>query len=933
MSLVAHKYMPEEMPVEELRATFAAREHTLEYLRKSLTDQCDSTTLTSYLITGPRGAGKTTIVLMLCLRIREDERLSAAWLPVRFPEELPGVTSLRDLLAEALHVMAEDGVADAAELHKQVEAEVDDEESLELAVGGLRKIADRQGRRLVLFVENLDLVFDRGLDERTRATLRRLLMDAPFLMIVGTAVHPIQDLAVYDEPFFNYFCPVPLDRLDDAQVRQILFQRAEFDGNEKFREQYQRHQARIKAISRLAGGNPRLILMLYEALAHGNLASTVETLRALVDELTPLLKHVLEHQFSDQQSKILDALMRCGATATPTQVAEAARLRLNTVTTQLSRLKEMQIVEVRGGGKGRPAYYTVPDQLFSTWYQMRYLRRHRRRIELFVDVLCLWFEEEERCRMMNQLAEKARQTVGKTAREAATATEYFAASLAKTSHHSRAREVAVRTWVQIGNLAEAAFALAEDADIQAADRQRYEAAAFAGLGRWSGDRGDFDTAVEALHTAIDRDPNNAQFRLALGSALLVNQQAEASEHFSRVVTDSASGEWAHTVALLGRGLARRAAGDSCRAVSDYTAVIELEDVPDKYVALGLYLRGRARGTQGDTEGAIDDYSAVTNLEGAPVDSVVEALVERAEARAMQGDTEGAIEDCTAVADLEGAPVEKVVEALVTRGKTRTRLGDTEGAIADYTAVTETEGVPVQKIVEALIDRGKARAMQGNTDGAIGDYTAAVELEGVSAEQAAEALVNRANTRAVQGDTEGAIGDYTAAVELEGASAEKVALALVNRAATRGLERGIAQYLDDCLAAVQKPNLDKGMATAILQLAYLVACSEQDAPSLARVSLVASEVFGRVEPAERFEEMESVLLGLTSAGMKSAWPRVLKGLSAGQPPDVVERLEFFRPVAEILETGDLSKLDPLPPEQREFVREVLDEFEAPETEAP
>ena len=56
MALVAHKYMPEQMPVEELRATFTAREHTLDFLVKALRDQIGSRTLTSYLITGPRGS-------------------------------------------------------------------------------------------------------------------------------------------------------------------------------------------------------------------------------------------------------------------------------------------------------------------------------------------------------------------------------------------------------------------------------------------------------------------------------------------------------------------------------------------------------------------------------------------------------------------------------------------------------------------------------------------------------------------------------------------------------------------------------------------------------------------------------------------------------------------------------------------------------------
>ena len=458
MTLVAHKYMPEEMSIEELRNTFAAREHTLDYLAKSLHSQCGSKTLTSYLIWGARGSGKTTLILMLCLRIKEDQKLSRAWLPVRFPEELPGVTSLRDLMAAALHVMSEDGVPGAGEWHENVENELHDEQSLDLALRGLRQISEKQKRRLVLFVENLDLIFDRGLNDLSRSTLRRLLMDAPFMMIIGTAVTIFEALRKYDEAFFNYFCPVPLDRLDDGQVRDVLFRRAEYDGNEAFSEQHFHNQGGIKAISRLTGGNPRLILMLYEALAHGRFASTVETLRSLVDELTPLLKDILEHQFSNQQSKILDALMRSGGTATPSEIARAARLSLNTVTTQLQRLKDMQVVELRGGGKGRKAFYTVPDQLFSTWYQMRYLRPRRRRIEMFVEVLRIWFDEEERLRIMRDLSDESLSSRGKPAWAAAMATEYYATSLAKTPYHMEARETA--------------FAPAKDEDIQSEDREK-----------------------------------------------------------------------------------------------------------------------------------------------------------------------------------------------------------------------------------------------------------------------------------------------------------------------------------------------------------------------------------------------------------------------------------------------------------------------------
>jgi len=806
--------MPEEMPIEELRGTFAARQHTLDYLTNAVREQSESKTLTSYLITGPRGSGKTTIVLMLRLCIKEDERLDKAWLPVRFPEELPAITSLRDLLSTALHSMAEDEIPEAREWYEKVESESEDERSQDLAIEGLRRIAAQQDRRLILFLENLDLVFERGLDDRTQGTLRRLLMDSPFMMVIGTAVMEFPQLQAYDRAFFNYFCPVQLDRLEDGQVREILFRRAEYDGNDKFAESYRRHKASIKVITRLTGGNPRLIVMLYEVLSQGNIPSTVEMLRSLVDDLTPLLKDILEHQFSHQQSKILDALMRAGGTATPADVAKTARLTLNTVTTQLSRLKTMQIVEVHGGGKGRPAYYTVPDQLFCTWYQMRYLRPHRRRIELFVEVLRAWFEEEERLRVMKELAQKAIGAEGKPARDAAMTLEYFAASLKSTIFHPEARAMMVRTWLQIGHINEAAFAVAEDCSIQTKDRSHYGAAAYIALGKWLDEQEDLETAIRMLRAAHKRTPDDLQLLHSLGVALgMSGNYAEAQQYFDRI------------------------------------AATTNEDVE---------LRARA-------------------------------LVNRLIARENQGDTEGAIADSDAVLDLDGAPNDLVAHALVCRGKVKSRKSDMDGAIADFDTVLNRQGVAVEIVANALFGRGFAKSAKTDWDGAIDDYSAVLDLKGKSVDRVAEALINRGVARANQGEHDGAIGDFLSVLEASDAEIEvwtKVAMSMAIRVAYIG----------------------------------------QTESELERVLSSATKAFNLYTSEELAGAIETVLQMLALPDMKGGWSIVFRRFFQNVPSGTARRIEFFKPVAEILETGDLSKLDPLPPEQREFVREVLRKFE-------
>jgi len=169
------------------------------------------------------------------------------------------------------------------------------------------------------------------------------------------------------------------------------------------------------------------------------------------------------------------------------------------------------------------------------------------------------------------------------------------------------------------------------------------------------------------------------------------------------------------------------------------------------------------------------------------------------------------------------------------------------------------------------------------------------------------------------------------VEVEGASTEQVATALVNRGASKAMQGDTDGAIADSLRAASHRDADKQLRTNALSLAFAAASQEEADAPLQRVSLAASEALGHFEPAERSEQMEAVLLKLASSAMKSRWPRVLSTLSKNQPPEVVERLEFFRPVAEILETGDRSRLDPLPPEQRAFVEEVLEKFEADEAQ--
>ena len=739
MSIITHKYIPEQIPESELQATFAARNDTLDYLINAIREQSDKETLTSFFITGSRGSGKTTIIRMVRLRIKQDEELNSHWLPVAFPEEQFNVGSLRDLLAFALFILAQDGIEPAAYWQSEVEKERDEEQSQQLAITGLKEVCRQQRKRLIFFVENLNQLFDSALTDETKGTLRRLLMTDPFIFIVGSAVHIFDSLRKYDEAFFNYFCPVRLDRLSDDQVFDLLCRRAEFEGNKEFLQKLPRHQSKVRAIAHLSGGNPRLILMFYELLSQKKVLTVVQQLRRLVDELTPLLKDELEG-LAPQQRKIIHALMEKGGTAKPADLTGPTRLSLNIVTTQLRRLRESQLLDLRGGGKGRSAYYTAPDQLFAIWYQMRYLRQHRRRIELFVEVLRLWFEAEDRYRTIRSICSTAGGARSQD-RDAVLTAEYLAASLSGTRYEELAREIVLRRWLRSGDVREAALAHAEFRRLPARGERAYESQAYSSLGTWLLEHDNPEAACRALKEAVDGslEPHILlDYGIALGKT---GRHDAASEQFDRVIHIAHDDVPLLARALYNRGVTKGQQRDLVGAIADYTAVIELPGAPAEPVAWALVARGFAKGQQGDSVGEIADYTVVVELAGAPAEEVAWALVARGYARGEQGDLTGAVADCTAAVELVGAPAEQVAWALVNRGYAKGQQRDLTGAIADYTAVVELVGAPAEQVAWALVNRGYAKEQQEDLTGAIADYMAVVELPGAPTEMRQQATCN------------------------------------------------------------------------------------------------------------------------------------------------------------------------------------------------
>jgi tetratricopeptide (TPR) repeat protein len=676
-------YDPWETPPEERKARFVGREALLERLLSRIAEQEGHRTVQHYLLLGPRGIGKTTLLLTLRDRIRESPTLSARWFCVQLREEEYFIRTLRDLLELVLRALAEDeDLPDATEVAEQVHQEKREERSLAVAVEGLRSLAARHGRRILLLIDNFDRLFPataagrrktRPAENEFRA-FRKLLSKESFLMVVGASVRLFEEIAAYDQAFFNFFSPVEIPNLSEDEICELLRKCAELEKNTAFLAQFEAQRDKVRAITYLTGGNPRLVLMLYDVLRHREMTPVVEALRETVGGLTPLLKHVLD-DMPRQQSKTLDALVRLRGAAPPNEIASMARLPLNVVTAQLGRLKEARFVVVEGEGKGRPATYRVSDPMFHTWYQMRYLRPAGRRIELFVEFIRAWFSVEERRQFLDELwrvlgDNGSRGLRGYASQEASLAIRHYAFALEDKGERQEHIGRLADAYVEAGKWREAAMLLAESAEPAAMTERQYECAAYRLLGDRMLEKGRHSEAIAAYRDALNKELGDVE-------------------------------------AILGLGVCLESAGEHARAASEFQRVIDLPGAPAKWVAVALVSRGVARGSLGDGQGAIADYTAAVDLPGAPAIAVAMALVNRGIAKRSLEDGQGAIADYTAAVDLPGAPADQLARALVNRGFAFVAEGDQNQALSDFQSAADMPGVSLELRGSAVLGSGAA----------------------------------------------------------------------------------------------------------------------------------------------------------------------------------------------------------------------------------
>ena len=381
-------YNPAQLGGDELEQSFVARQDTLADLLRTIREQAADSPCQHTLLIGPRGMGKTTMGLMCLRRVEQDPALAALWQPVPFHEESYGIGDLADLWLTALrHLAHATGDSQWAEkADALVAGEPDADRQAAYALAALLDFHQESGKRLLLFIENLDQVLAQIGDERQIHALRAALIQHPELLLLGSANTVFKAIRSHSHPFYEFFRLVFLRGLDADETRLLLDAAAGEQSHEGLQNAVDAETGRLETIRRLTGGNPRLLKLACRMMLESPLGTALEDLERLIDEQTPYFKGRIE-ELPPQLRRVFHCLAEGWQPLLAKEVAATSKLSSSHASAQLRQLVEKGYAEEHRLPNSKRVYYQVVDRFYNIYYLLRLSHQSRGRFERLLQFL------------------------------------------------------------------------------------------------------------------------------------------------------------------------------------------------------------------------------------------------------------------------------------------------------------------------------------------------------------------------------------------------------------------------------------------------------------------------------------------------------------------------------------------------------------------
>ena len=387
MAIAAKSHNPGFLTDDQLREMFCVRVGEFESLLETLRENTGESNQHAIVI-GRRGSAKTTLLLRVALEVRSDPELSARLYPIVFAEESYTVGTCGEFWLECLSRLSQQepyrpGEPDLRRTVADFRRERDDCVLRERCLGALLDFAEREDKRLVLHVENLNMLFSDMMDPDAEWCLRKTLQTEPQIMMIGSATSRFGEIDRPDRALYDLFRVLelrPLDRKESALLCENVSGKTVELGV-------------VRRLQILTGGSPRLLAILARFAAARSFRTLLADLLDLVDQHTAYFKSHLE-SLPAQERRVYLALAELWKPATAREVGERTRMETSKCSAQLRRLMGRGVVREEGGTDRRRQYY-VSERLYNIYYLLRRSRGSDSLVAALVQFMDAYYSRSE----------------------------------------------------------------------------------------------------------------------------------------------------------------------------------------------------------------------------------------------------------------------------------------------------------------------------------------------------------------------------------------------------------------------------------------------------------------------------------------------------------------------------------------------------------
>jgi len=513
-------YNPGVLGDDELIRSFVVRQRSLELILETVRENAASKgTNRHLLIVGPRGIGKTMLVRRAAAEVRRDPAYGSHWYPLVFGEETYSVSSSGEFWLEALfHLADQTGETRWEKTVAELRQESDNARLRERALAQLLNFADEKGKRLLVVVENLNMLLEEQTPREAGWELRHALMNEPRLMLLGTALRRFEEITNIDRAWFEMFAIHELKPLDHEECRVLWTSATETSVG----------AGPLRAIRILTGGNPRLLVVLASFAVNRSFRELMDHLVHLIDDHTEYFKSHLD-SLPAKERKVFVALLDHWDPVTASELGRATRLHVSEASALVGRLQGRGAVEVVEQ-KPRRKLYQAAERLYNIYYLMRRRGHPAGRVRAAVNFMVTFYEGQE---LANRLGELAREACGLP--EGARADHYLAYNDALRRVRNFRREIVKCTPPEFFQAADAPDFIRE-IPLSSREEGTGKPEPLLRKARSLEKAGRFQEAENLYRKAVDENPADAQAWTDFGGLLgrELQRPTEAEQAFRKV---------------------------------------------------------------------------------------------------------------------------------------------------------------------------------------------------------------------------------------------------------------------------------------------------------------------------------------------------------------------------------------------------------------